>query len=367
MVTLFALETVEESKVDGLLRGLIVLTKIICLIYLLFISLNIYALNSEAFIIKVGRNPQKPVLLNNMIYIANKFENSITIIDPQSHIVKETLNVVKSPLRPFLGGSMIYVMSEFDGEVQVLDPRDNHKLIANFFVGAYPREAVQINNLIYIASFSDSMIYVINSQTHSILQKIKSQGHVNQLLIYDNNLLTLESNPAYINIRDKEYLINNQYAVDNYAKPLHIAGKDIYLVSSVGNSCAVFDAHDFRLCARIKIANYLNRPIYYNNHVYISSEENSKLYVIDTRSYEIIKILDVEALPRSATVIKDKLYVANKGNSSVSIIDTQSHELNLTLRVGRRPRAPVLINNFLYIAHSGCDTILVIPMNKVQE
>ena len=77
--------------------------------------------------------------------------------------------------------------------------------------------------------------------------------------------------------------------------------------------------------------------------VYVTSEQDSQVSVIDVATNEVIKQVEVEPRPRSVAFSPDssRAYVSSENGASLSIIDTTAHEVVASVDVPGDPARPM--------------------------
>ena len=130
---------------------------------------------------------------DNNIYVANRGSNEVSIIDPSSNSVIETLEVgeylMDLELNPNDG--YLYVATYFSNAVSVIDISSN-KVVGSVEVGNH-RYSVQlnpINSRIYVAVSGSDIVSIIDSDTNTVVDTVE----------VGNTPLAIEDNPANYNM-----------------------------------------------------------------------------------------------------------------------------------------------------------------------
>src|SRR5262249_19007150 len=69
--------------------------------------------------------------------------------------------------------------------------------------------------------------------------------------------------------------------------------------------------------------------------VYVTSEDEGKVYVLDVASEQVLKSFEVGPRPRVAAFLPDgsRAYVSSERGGTVSVVDAQKHEVVATIRL----------------------------------
>ena len=100
------------------------------------------------------------------------------------------------------------------------------------------------------------------------------------------------------------------------------------------------------------------------NILYVTNLASDQLVVIDGKTNQIIKYLNVGIAPREVVVDakNDLIYVANRDSNSVSVIEGVSNEIVSSITVGEKPRGIAInaLTNRIYVANRDSNSISVI-------
>lgn len=104
------------------------------------------------------------------------------------------------------------------------------------------------------------------------------------------------------------------------------------------------------------------------NMVYVSNEKDNTVTVVDSKTMEVVKTINVGQRPRGITISHDGklLYVCASDDDTVEIIDTSTNEIVGSLPSGPDPELFVLSpdGQTLYIANEDDNLVTVIDVNS---
>jgi YVTN family beta-propeller protein len=126
--------------------------------------------------ITVGENPSFIESFGDAIYVANSggeegINGSISVIDPNKNntVIKNITTVGRNPGFIESFGDAIYVANSFDNTISVIDPNKNNTVIKNITVGAEPRFIESFEDAIYVANQISDTVSIINPLTKKVV------------------------------------------------------------------------------------------------------------------------------------------------------------------------------------------------------
>jgi YVTN family beta-propeller protein len=127
---------------------------------------------------RVGNAPEAVALApdGSAIWVANRDDGSITILDPYTLIHMGTMTSGRAPVRIAFAadGNRAYVVNAGDGSVTIFDPRARVRL-GVIAVGTYPLGIAldPDGKLAYVASTRDDEIDVIDLASQSVIDRVR--------------------------------------------------------------------------------------------------------------------------------------------------------------------------------------------------
>lgn len=310
--------------------------------------------------------------VTNKLYVANQFSNSISVIDGNTDIIENTIQVDNFPydleVNPF--NNRIYITNRGSNTVSVIDGSTNQKL-SNIDVGDSP-VGLSINpslNLVYVTNINSRSLSVIDSIDNKVTATIKLNEFiygvaVNPLTnkVYVSNLL----NNTLSVIDGKTNKIINTIAVENMPTSITINYKTnlIYVTNYLSNSISVIDGIKNKGISTIQVPKYpvdsMVNPL--TNKVYVSHNNGDIVSIIDGETNKKIKELSVKSnnnnnnnkdpildIPIKVTfpLIASKLsvnpntnliYMTNTFSNGVIVISGQTDSIVVRLSVEINPK-----------------------------
>ena len=170
--------------------------------------------------IPVGKGPSAiGVNLNtNTIYVANKEDNTVSVIDGKNNSkIGKDIPVGKGPSAIGVNTNTIYVANKDDNTVSVIDINNNKNIGKDIPVGNGP-SAISVNwitNSTYIAERIDNAVSVIDSKSNKVVTRVMfnvepfNSGHIEcdnvkspspllqQFYLYSGAKCTAKPNPGF--------------------------------------------------------------------------------------------------------------------------------------------------------------------------
>ena len=182
--------------------------------------------------IPVGKGPSAiGVNLNtNTIYVANKEDNTVSVIDGKNNSkIGKDIPVGKGPSAIGVNTNTIYVANKDDNTVSVIDINNNKNIGKDIPVGNGP-SAISVNwitNSTYIAERIDNAVSVIDSKSNKVVTRVMfnvepfNSGHIEcdnvkspspllqQFYLYSGAKCTAKPNPGFEFVSWQENLNGN--------------------------------------------------------------------------------------------------------------------------------------------------------------
>lgn len=198
--------------------------------------------------IKVGQNPGPMVLVNNKLYVTNRFSHSISVIDFEKRIHR-IIAVGNTPLALTAVGTKLYVANSIDNTISVIDTTVDQAIGPQIRVGDQPWALAVEGLKLYVANNGDNTISVIDTTNNQVLGQPIAVGRGPWALATGDNKL--------------------------------------YVANFNGNSISVIDTMNDRIVANILEAQ--PKALAASEHiVYVASAEQNRILVLDKASNKIV-------------------------------------------------------------------------------
>lgn len=280
----------------------------------------------------VGANPT-----TNRIYVADRADNLVSVIDGTSNTVTATVNVGNKPqslgVNPVT--NRVYVANYGDNTVSVIDGNTNTVLGSAIAVRALPT-GVAVNptkNRIYVSNSGDSTVSVIDGNSNTVVGGPITVGAVP---------LGIAVNPT----TDRIYVTNDAAAsvsvIDGNTNtvlgaPVPVGGSPqgvavnqaanrIYVVNNGANSVSVIDGNTNTVTATVGVGKGPQRAAVNptTNRVYVSNSADGSVSVISGSDNTLLGApLAVGTFPTDLAVnpTTDLVYVTDTDGGNVLVIE----------------------------------------------
>lgn len=323
--------------------------------------------------------------LTGMIYVANQFSNTISVIDSKTDETVNTIRVDNFPydldINPF--NNRIYVTNRGSATVSVIDGSTNQKL-SDVRVGSSP-VGISVNpskNLIYVTNLDSKSLSIIDGINNNVIKTIKLNYipygiTVNPITnkIYISNI----DNSTVSIIDGKTNQVLNNITVGIVPTGLYIDLKTniLYAANYVSNTVSIIDAKTNKIKSTVKVGkspvDIAANPI--TNKIYVSNLGDNTVSVINATTSEKIKDISMGtkiaenyesndpsldlpievAFPLVASRLAvspdtNVIYVSNTALNGISIIDSKLDQIVVRLSVNVNPEnsGTVECNNYKF-------------------
>lgn len=334
-----------------------------------------FVASSYCGLVQIILNPLPPPG-KAMVYVTNREDDTVSVIDPEINQVIDTVGVGHKPhgitLTP--DGKEAYVANRNDDNVSVIKTgttSGSNTELLTVPVGQKP-EGVRAANIptkgtkVFVANRNDDTISVIDADPlssffHTVISTVslpKPKNHKPIAIAFSPDgafayLAAEESNRLFVvdaklAIDDPANAVLTSVSVGKHPKAVHVSndGKRIYVANRGDSTVSKLTTEapgapaSPQLIATIKVAKHPEGvTILPNGTVYVTSREANKITVINTNGTVIASIpvgkhpLGIDILPSGGFA-----YVAEEGDDSVTVIDTSSNSVAATIPVGKHPQ-----------------------------
>jgi len=276
----------------------------------------------------VGKDPQTISIDSSgtRAFVANRFDDSISLIDLDGLRVTATVSVPDEPVGVMASvGGLVYVSCQGADAIVAINP-DQNSIVATIPVESGPRGLALSpdESLLYVSHFSTGLLSVINTDTHEV-ESVVSTG-------LDTNLshsISLNSGGSLA------YLPQTRSDVGN---PALLFDSTVFPVVSVVDLESLTHLQERRI--HLDIADEpVNMPfdtaLVANQTLYVLNAGSNDVSVIDLATMRAVAHLEVGDNPRGLVLSQDQstLYVNNNLAGTVSVIDTRTNAVTGEIRV----------------------------------
>src|SRR5208282_2924521 len=269
------------------------------------------------------------------VYITNQGSHSLSVIDPSSNTVVDTVRVGFGPVQAVLApkGTTAYVLNSGAGTVSVVNTSTN-SVTATLRVGWLPgHEAVTPDgSSVYVTNTGSNSVSVISTATQSVVATIPVGLAPVGVAITPDGKRAYVANAASENVSVIDTASNTVSAVVQVgAIPLTVAlnGSSAYVVNSGANSVSVINTSTNTVEATVQVGyGPVDVAIAPNGATaYVADEFAHSVTVLNTATNQVVTTLPVGFLPVKTAITPNgaTAYVADAGGKSVSAINTATN------------------------------------------
>ena len=294
----------------------------------------------DSYPVGIAVNPN-----TGMIYVANEFSNTVSIIDESTDKIQATVKVGSFPygidVNPMT--NRVYVANRGSNTISVIDGSTNLKM-ADIHVGNSPID-VAVNpssSLVYVTNIESATVSVIDGITNTISSTIKV-GSIPYAIAVNpvtNMVYVTDIGDGSISI-----LQNSKNASDNNNNS-----------NSNNNNVARTLEKINGIIAPAGIAINIS-----TNKAYVTDYTSNTVFVINLKTNSVIHRIKVGTNPVGISVnpISNRIYVTNVGDNTVSVIDGFKDQI----LANNNNNNAITVNPFLKSPFSDYDPSSKIPVN----
>jgi YVTN family beta-propeller protein len=323
----------------------------------------------------VGRLPETPTVDTAMgyLYVANSFDNTVSVIDGASDTVLKTLPAGAFPETPTYdpaNGNM-YIPDLNGTSVTVVDGA-SVSVIATLSVGVHPYVGAYDagNGFLYFPDFSSSSVTVITGATNSVVATIPvgvgptgatydpANGDIYVPNVYSDTVSVLNgtSNTVAATVAVGQHPYTPLYDPVN---------GDLYVPCYVSNNVTVISGTTNRVVANIDVKRQPTTPAFdaMDEDIYVPSNGDPYVTVLSGKTSQVLAQIPSGSTSYTPTYDPQNgnVYVPNYRATNVSVI------LGITrfavIPVGNTPTTPTFDprNGNIYVANWYSNNVSVIP------
>lgn len=276
-------------------------------------KINIKDFSIENLLLKIGEKPTGPqgIYLNNgLIYTANNYNNSISVIEEKTLIEENS-----------------------------------------FYIGPYPNDLVYYNNRLYIACGEANAVIVYDLIEKKIVFKLptglwphnieveKDRGLILVSNLQDNSVSVIDGsiNKKIMDIETLEYPTKIKVSKDR--SKFYVC--ESYIGDSKSGYVEVFSLENFKPLKRIKVGKSPMDMWDDGDFLYVSNFSDGTISIIDVNIGREIEKIVVGGMPKGILKYNNLLFIGDYLRSKVIVFDLKSR-LTKAIAVGVEPNAMAL-------------------------
>ena len=315
---------------------------IITFVLAMLVHSNIYASYPDTSIrtISVGSSPTSCAFADDYLFVANSFDNTVSVIDLAANSIVETIDVGGSPQNVIAGSddSKIYVSNYDDNSISVISVATLTVASTISDVGDGPRGMClsSAGGKLYVACDTSDSIVIISTAGDSKEAEIASVGDAPAYAAVSSSgevlyvTLSGEASVVIVDITTNE-VTDTKIAVGNSPHGIAITpnGNHLYVANSNSDSISVISTVNNSVIRTINNAGDGVREIAIlsnGEYGFVTNSNSSNMTVIDILDDSIAATHTTESSPYGICASDDDkfIYVTNKGSNTVSVFEDQT-------------------------------------------
>jgi YVTN family beta-propeller protein len=263
---------------------------------------------------------------NGLVYVADNGNNQITVINPTTMSVVDTIDVSGGPIRMALDptNQLIYVTLSSSNQVAVLNQSTN-AIVDYIPVGPSPLGIIYAEGLIYVANSGETTISVINPNTDQVINTISTSG----------NPLCLAFDPVNGMI----------YATTN---------KGVAVINPQTDSQVATIPLPFSLGIAVDPS---------TGYVYVAVASRDYVAVINPSTNTVVNEIVTGSSPTEIKIGGNLMFVTNRHSDTLTIVNLTDDDVVANISVGNYPQGDGIVGNSIYVANSKSSSISIIRLN----
>ena len=308
------------------------------------------------------------------VYITNQGSHTVSVIDPSTNTVVDTVRVGFGPVQAVLApkGTTAYVLNSGAGTVSVVNTSTN-SVTATLKVGLLPSHAAVSpdGSSIYVTNTGSNSVSVISTTTTP--QSVVATIPVGLAPVGIAIAITPDGTYAYVTNAGSENVSVIDTATNTVSALVRVGaipvtvtltpdGSSAYVANSGSNSVSVINTSTNTVAATVQVGYGPVDVAITGTSAYVADEFAHSVTVVDTATNQVVTTLPVGFLPVKTAINGTTAYVANAGAKSVSVINTGTNTVVATIGVGADP-VDVSISPdgvHAYVTNAGSNSVSVI-------
>lgn len=270
-----------------------------------------------------------PQLQNKTIYISTCYSKNIQVVQGEASVPEYALEQKSIPIdmKATPDDKFLLVTNYGKTFVDVISLADE-RVIKQLDLTTQPEEITidKINNKAYVASPTDSSIYIIDLNTMTLKQKIKIKGMCEKLYLTNDGKMLFytdkKTNDVWIIELNNGFIVKNIGSFPNVSK-IAFTQEKVYLTSRTKNRLAVIDYATLGLIKEVDVDVKPIDMLVYKNNLFVLSAQNNVVQVVNTLNDEITDTIYLNTKGFSTKIYKVK-------NTNIALItDTKTNKYSV--------------------------------------
>lgn len=290
----------------------------------------------------------------NSLLVCNTGSDSISKINIKDFSVENLLlKIGEKPTGPqgiYLNNGLIYTANNYNNSISVIAEK-NLKEESNFYVGPYPNDLIYYDNRLYIACGEANSVIVYDLIEKKIVFKLptgmwphnmeveKDKGLILVSNLQDNSVSVIDGdiNKKIMDIETLEYPTKIKVSKDK--SKFYVC--ESYIGDSKSGYIEVFSLDNFKSLKRIKVGKSPMDICDDGDFLYVSNFSDGTISIIDVNIGREIDKIVIGGMPKGILKYNNLLFVGDYLRSKVIVLDLKS-KLTKSIAVGVEPNAMAL-------------------------
>lgn len=235
---------------------------------------------------KIGPQEKIALLKNKVIYITTNYSKNIQVLEPAAASPMYALVQKSIPINiePVKNGKFLFVTLYERPFLDIVSVADS-RFIKQIPLGTNPDEIIidEDKNKAYIAAPKASVIFVIDLNTMSLIQKIRVNGYCEKFLFAGDKIFYVDKmkNEVWAIETENGYALKNMGRIPNISSLAFLNNK-LFIASRTKNRIAVVDYDTLGLEHEYMIDNKPVAMLTYDKFLYILCAQNNIIRIFDT-------------------------------------------------------------------------------------
>lgn len=286
-------------------------------------------------------------LAGKTVYVTTSYSKNIQVVEPAKASPSYSLAQKSIPIdvKAINNGKFLLVTSYDRPFIDVVSVADS-RFIKQIALPSNPEQILLDNNAnkAYITSPSESTIYVIDTKSMALIQKIKINGYCEHITLAEGKLFYADKfqNEIWAIELQNEYRLKDIGKFPNVSA-LAFANNKLFISSRTKSRIAVIDYDTLGLVNEFSTVNKPTSMLLHNNYLYVLGSQNNEIQIIDTVADTVIGDIKLRTGGYSAGLKRmaennNLAIVTDLKNNYYSIIDLNSgtliktYELNIPVK-----------------------------------
>ncbi len=241
---------------------------------------------------KIGKQEMIPLLKNKIIYITTNYSKNIQVLEPASVSPTYALAQKSIPINiePVKDGKFLLVTLYERPFLDIVSVADS-RFIKQIPLGTNPDEIIidEAKNKAYITAPKSSVIFVIDLNTMSLIQKIRVNGYCEKFLFAEDKIFYVDKmkNEIWSIETNNGYALKNIGRIPNISALMYMDNK-LFIASRTKNRIAVVNYDTLSLEHEYMIDNKPVAMLSYGKLIYILCAQNNIIRIFDTEKEAFI-------------------------------------------------------------------------------